>query len=57
MKISYIPSKNYIRFKDALMDKPELAVVTEHPDITTKSEDGTKALLTLFCEMKEEQLD
>lgn len=47
-----------------MLKEPELSVVTEHPEITTKCEDGSKvirelfllfikAIFALFCLMKE----
>lgn len=45
-------SKPFKLFLDQLVSAPRLALVTEHPEVQTKCEDPSKALLALFYLIK-----
>ncbi len=45
ISIIYSQGKNFKLFCDNLLEKPRIAVVTEHPDLPTKCEDLSKALV------------
>ena len=55
--ITYMGSKKFKNYQNSLLDEPEIAVVTEHPDIQTKCEDPSKAIFTLFCTIRQGQFE
>lgn len=56
IKIAYSNSGGFKKFAETLIKTPRIACVTEHPDINTKCEDLTKAVLVLFFLVTDGQL-
>jgi acetate kinase len=53
-KIAYLSGKHFKYYSEHLLKTPAIGVVTEHPDITTKCEDLSKAILSLYAMIKSE---
>lgn len=53
-KMTYYSSKNFETYAKALTETPNIALVTEHPDIQTKCEDPSKAIYALFYIMRDQ---
>ena len=52
----YGENKGFKDYLEQLIAKPNIAVVTEHPDITSKCEDISKAIMALYYIKREDLL-
>lgn len=43
-----MPSRKFQKYQKMLLNSPELAVVTEHPELPIKCEDGAKVFKIVY---------